>query len=318
MRTKLKGVLVGLLAACVVLPIATLPVFAQELKDASDRPYKPVTAEMYNNPPASEWLQYRRTNDGAGFSPLKQITPANVKNLEPIWSFSTGLTKGHEVVPVYHDGILFIVASYDVVFALDARSGKFLWRYDRDIPDKALSVVCCDVVNKGGVLYGDNFIYGTIDAHLVALNAKTGKVAWDTKVTDYAEGTTITNAPVVVHGNIITGMTGGEFGARGFLAAYNAEDGKIAWKTFTIPGPGEPGNDTWGASKDVADKDTWKHSGGTTWTNGYYDAANDIFWQPTGNPGPWAAYVRPGANAGSSSLIASMVKTATSSACIRR
>ena len=163
------------------------------------------------------------------------------------------------------------------MFALDARSGKFLWKYERDIPDKALSVVCCDVVNKGGVLYGDNFIYGTIDAHLVALNAKTGKVAWDTKVTDYSEGTTITNAPVVVHGNIITGMTGGEFGARGFLMAINAEDGKIAWKTFTIPGPGEPGNDTWGASKDVADKDTWKHSGGTTWTNGYYDAQNDIY-----------------------------------------
>ena len=131
---------------------------------------------MYNNPAPSEWYQYRRTNDGAGFSPLKQITPANVKNLEPIWSFSTGLTKGHEDVPQYHDGILFVVASYDVVFALDARSGKFLWRYDRDIPDKALSVVCCDVVNKGGVLYGDEFIYGTIDAHLVALNAKTGAV----------------------------------------------------------------------------------------------------------------------------------------------
>ena len=129
------------------------------------------------------------------------------------------MTKGHEDVPQYHDGILFVIASYDVVFALDARSGKLLWRYDRDIPDKALSVVCCDVVNKGGVLYGDDFIYGTIDAHLVALNAKTGAVHWDTKVTDYAEGTTITNAPVVVDGNIIIGMTGGEFGARGFLMA---------------------------------------------------------------------------------------------------
>ena len=206
-----------------------------------------------------------------------------MKNLEPIWSYSTGLTKGHEDVPQYHDGILFVVASYDVVFALDARSGKLLWRYDRDVPDKALSVVCCDVVNKGGVLYGDDFIYGTIDAHLVALNAKTGQVHWDTKVTDYAEGTTITNAPVVLHGNIITGMTGGEFGARGFLMAINAETGAIVWKTFTIPGPGEPGNDTWGNSKEVTD--TWKHSGGTTWTNGYYDAATDIYWQPTGQPG---------------------------------
>jgi glucose dehydrogenase len=173
------------------------------LTDASTRPYKTVTEQMYNNPPASEWLQYRRTNDGAGYSPLKQITPMNAKNLQPIWSYSTGLTKGHEVVPVYHDGILYVTASYNVIFALDARSGKLIWRYDRDIPDKALSVVCCDVVNKGGVLYGDNFIFGTIDAHLVALNAKTGAVAWDTKVTDYAEGTTITNAPVAIHDKIV-------------------------------------------------------------------------------------------------------------------
>ena len=301
MGTMKKGLLAAVASSLVLLTVAATPVFGQELKDASDRPYKPVTAEMYNNPAPSEWYQYRRTNDGAGYSPLKGITTANVKNLEPIWSYSTGLTKGHEDVPQYHDGILFVVASYDVVFALDARSGKLLWRYDRDIPDKALSVVCCDVVNKGGVLYGDDFIYGTIDAHLVALNAKTGQVHWDTKVTDYAEGTTITNAPVVVHGNIITGMTGGEFGARGFLMAINAETGAIAWKPFTIPGPGEPGNDTWGNSKEVTD--TWKHSGGTTWTNGYYDAETDIFWQPTGNPGPWAAYVRPGANAGSSSLV---------------
>ena len=147
---------------------------------------------MINNPPASEWLQYRRTNDGQGFSPLKQINTSNVKNLEPIWSFSTGLTKGHEVVPVYHDGVLVISASFNVFFGLDARSGKFLWKYERDLPDKALAVVCCDVVNKGGLLYGDNVYFGTIDSHVIALNAKTGKVVWDTKAADYAEGITIT------------------------------------------------------------------------------------------------------------------------------
>jgi len=126
MGTMKRGLLAAVASSLVLLTAASVPVFGQAPKDASDRPYKPVTAEMFNNPPASEWLQYRRTNDGAGYSPLKQIDTANVKNLEPIWSFSTGLTKGHEVVPVEHDGILFIVASYDVVFALDARSGKFL------------------------------------------------------------------------------------------------------------------------------------------------------------------------------------------------
>jgi alcohol dehydrogenase (cytochrome c) len=307
MGTMKRGLLAAVASSLVLLTVAAVPAFCQP--DASNRPYRTVTAEMFNNPPASEWLQYRRTNDGHGYSHLKLINTANVKDLEPIWSFSTGLTKGHEVVPVYHDGILFVVASYDVVYALDARSGKFIWKYERDIPDKALSVVCCDVVNKGGVLYGDNFIYETIDAHLVALNAKTGAVAWDTKIADYADGITGTAAPLVANGNIIAGMTGGEFGARGRLIAVNAETGQLAWVTYTIPGPGEPGNDTWGAGKGIADKDTYKHGGGTTWTTGYYDLKNDIIWWPTGNPGPWAAYVRPGANAGSSSLVAFDGKT---------
>ena len=104
--------------------------------------------------------------------------------LVPIWEFSTGLTKGHEVVPIEHDGVLVISASYNAFFGLDARSGKFLWKYERELPDKALAVVCCDVVNKGGVFYGDNVYFGTIDAHVIALNAKTGKLVWDTKVAD--------------------------------------------------------------------------------------------------------------------------------------
>ncbi len=296
MRIKMRVILGGFLAACMVPPIATLPAFSQE--DASNRPYKTVTQRMFNNPPASEWFQYRRTNDGHGFSPLKQITTANVKNLQAIWSFSTGVTAGHEVVPVYHDGILYITTSYNKVFALDARSGKFIWKYERDIPDKALSVVCCDVVNKGGVLYGDNFYFGTIDAHVIALNAKTGAVAWDTKVADYSDGITITNAPLVAKGKIISGMTGGEFGARGRLIALNAETGKIDWITYTIPGPGEPGNDTWGG------EESWKHGGGTTWTTGAYDEKAGLIYWPTGNPGPWMGAARPGDNIGSSSIIA--------------
>jgi len=296
MGTFKRGLLGVVASGLVLLTIAAVPAFAQ--KDASDRPYRTVTQEMFNNPPAGEWLQYRRTNDGQGYSPLAEINKANVKGLEPIWAFSTGLTKGHEVVPIEHDGVLVVSASYNVFFGLDARSGKFLWKYERDLPDKALSVVCCDVVNKGGVFYGDNVYFGTIDAHVIALNAKTGALVWDTKAADYSDGITITSAPLVVKGNIITGMTGGEFGARGFLEALNAETGKIVWKQWTVPGPGEPGNDTWGGT------DTWKHSGGTTWTTGYYDEKQNLIFWPTGNPGPWAAFVRPGANAGSSSLIA--------------
>jgi alcohol dehydrogenase (cytochrome c) len=195
--SKMKRGLSAVVASTpLLLAIASGPALGQA--DASNRPFRPVTAAMMSNPPASEWLQYRRTFDGHGFSPLTKITKANVGKLAPIWSFSTGLTKGHEVVPIYHDGVLVISASYNVFFGLDARSGKFLWKYERELPDRALAVVCCDVVNKGGVFYGDNVYFGTIDAHLIALNAKTGKLVWDTKVADYSDGITITGAPLVV------------------------------------------------------------------------------------------------------------------------
>ncbi len=295
--SKMKRGLSAVVASTpLLLAIASGPAFGQA--DASNRPFRAVTAAMMSNPPASEWLQYRRTFDGHGFSPLTKITKANVGKLVPIWEFSTGLTKGHEVVPIEHDGVLVISASYNAFFGLDARSGKFLWKYERELPDKALAVVCCDVVNKGGVFYGDNVYFGTIDAHVIALNAKTGKLVWDTKVADYSDGITITGAPLVVKGNIITGMTGGEFGARGRLIAVNAETGKIAWTTYTVPGPGEPGNDTWGGT------DTWKRGGGTTWTTGAYDEKQNLIFWPTGNPGPWNGSVRPGKNIGTASIIA--------------
>lgn len=292
-----KSMLGVFLVACVVLlTIATLPAFCQE--DASNRPYQAVTEKQLLDPPATDWLQYRRTYDGHAYSPLKQVNAQNVKNLTPIWTFSTGMTAGHEVVPVEHDGVLFITTSYNKVFALDARSGKFLWKYERDLPDKALSVVCCDVVNRGGALYGDKFYFGTIDAHVVALEAKTGKVAWDTKVAEYTDGITITGAPLFVKGNIITGMTGGEFGSRGRLIAVNAETGKIAWITYTVPGPGEPGSDSWGTGE------AYKHGGGTTWSTGAYDPKQNLIFWGTGNPGPWAGAVRPGDNLNTVSTIA--------------
>jgi alcohol dehydrogenase (cytochrome c) len=297
MCTKTKSMLGGLLTACsILLTIATVPAFCQD--DASTRPYQTVTDQLLLHPPDSDWLQYRRTYDGQGYSPLKQINAQNVKNLTPLWAFSTGLTGGHEVVPVEHDGILFITTSYDKVFALDARSGKFLWKYDRDLPEKSLAAVCCDVVNRGGALYQDKFYFGTIDAHLIALDVKTGKVVWDTKIADYSDNITITGAPLVVKGNVITGMTGGEFGSRGRLTAVNAETGKIAWQTYTVPAPGETGSDTWGNG------DAWKHGGAVTWSTGVYDPQQNLIFWGTGNPGPWAGETRPGDNLYSISTVA--------------
>jgi alcohol dehydrogenase (cytochrome c) len=289
MGIEKRSLLGGWLAACVIfLTIATLPAFCQE--DASTRPYQAVTDQQLLNPPDTDWLQYRRTYDGHGYSPLKQVNAQNVKNLTPVWAFSTGVSGGHEVVPVEHDGILFITTAYNKVYALDARSGKFLWKYEREIPEKALAAVCCDVVNRGGALYGDKFYFGTIDAHVVALDEKTGKVAWDTKVAEYKDAITITGAPIIVKGNVVTGMTGGEFGSRGRLIAVNAETGKIAWTTYTIPGPGEPGSETWGNG------DAWQHGGGGTWSTGVYDPQQNLIFWGTGNPGPWSGDKRPGDN----------------------
>jgi alcohol dehydrogenase (cytochrome c) len=294
-----KRVLVTCSALVVVLTIAiTLrPVHAADTTTTTTN-YEPVTDQRLLQPADGDWLQYRRTYDGHGYSPLTQINSQNVKDLVPVWSFSTGVNAGHEGTPIVNSGIMYVTASYNKLYALDAKTGKLLWKYDHEIPEKALGTACCDVVNRGVALYGDKVYMGTLDARVVALDAKTGKVAWSQKVADYKEAYGITAAPIVVKGKIITGMAGGEFGVRGFLAALNADTGEIAWKTYTVPGPGEPGHDTW-----PADSDAWKHGGASTWTTGVYDADQNLIFWGTGNPGPWAGDVRPGANLYSVSVL---------------
>ncbi len=263
--------------------------------------YQPVTAERLKNPEAGNWLSIRRTYDGWGYSPLEQITPANVKQLKPVWVFSTGETKVHEAAPLVNNGVMFISTPSDQVIAIDVKSGNLLWRYKRSRPSTA--IVAHDT-SRGVALYGDKVYFAAGTAVLVALDAKTGKEVWTTQVADNKAAYYISLAPLIAGGKVMVGASGGEFGVRGFVAAFDPETGKEQWRAYTIPAPGEPGSETWPAGGDQ-----WKTGGGSVWVTGNYDPATNLAYWGTGNGGPWMGDKRPGDNLYTSSTIAIDVAT---------
>ena len=204
--------------------------------------YQPVTAERLKHPEDGNWLMIRRTYDGWGYSPLDQITPANVARLKPVWVFSTGETRAHESAPIVNNGVMFVTTPMNQVIAIDAKSGNLLWRYRRKRPDGA---TVPHETNRGIALYGDKVYFAAGEAVLVALDAKTGKEVWTTEVADNRSTYYMTLAPLVAGGAVMVGASGGEFGIRGFVAAFHPETGKELWRTYTVPAPGEPGSETW-------------------------------------------------------------------------
>lgn len=200
--------------------------------------YQAVTAARLAAPADDDWLLYRRTYDGWGYSPLAEIDTSNVARLVPLWTFSTGVVEGHQAPPLVNDGILFVSTPRNQVIALDARTGDELWRYRRELPDDLFQL---HPTNRGVALWGERVYLATVDAHLVALDARTGEVVFDIEVADYLAGYYMTLAPLAVEGRILIGVSGGEFGVRGFIQAFDATDGTALWKTYTVPGPGEPG-----------------------------------------------------------------------------
>lgn len=281
------------MAFCTVVALFGLLVLAQAVGA-----YSAVTDGMLRNPPPEEWLQVQRTYQRTGFSPLDQVNRGNVANLVPVWAFSTGVTEGHEGQPLVHDGIMFITAAYNRLFALDAKTGDLLWKYERRLPQDVFPVVCCDVVNRGVALYGDKVYMGTLDAHVLAFDARTGRIVWDQTIANYKEGYVITSPPIAARGKIIVGHHGGEFGVRGFLVALDAETGRTVWKTYTVPGPGERGNESWTG-------DGWRRGGAAPWGIGSYDPELNLVYWTTGNPAPWMAEARgPGDHLYSNSVIA--------------
>ena len=257
--------------------------------------YSPVTDARLQNPEPENWLMTRGNYQGWSYSPLTQMNTANVKNLVPVWSFSTGVDSGHESPPIVNDGVMFMTTPYNQVIALDAKTGELLWRYKRELPDEFSAL---HNTNRGIGLHGDKVYLAALDAVLVALDAKTGKVAWEKQVEDWRTGYYMTLAPLIVHGKVMVGVSGGEFGVRGFVQAFDAQSGAAVWKTYTIPGPGEPGHETWEKA------DTWKRGGASVWMTGNYDPSTNLTFWGTGNGSPWFGDQRPGDNLYTASTVA--------------
>jgi alcohol dehydrogenase (cytochrome c) len=265
----------------------------------SPRAYSPVTDARLTSPEPRNWLMYRRTYDSWGYSPLERINARNVGTLVPVWTASTGTNEGHQSPPIVNDGVMFITTPFNQVFAFDAKTGDVKWRYRRQMP---ADIRMGHPTNRGVALYGDKVYMATSDAKVVALDAKTGAVVWEKAVADYNTGYYMTMAPLAARGKIMVGVSGGERGIRGFVVALDAETGNQVWKTYTIPGPGEPGNDTWPG-------DSWKTGGAPVWVTGSYDPKLGLTYWGTGNPGPWMGDARPGDNLYTSSVIALEVDT---------
>jgi len=262
--------------------------------------YKPVTAKRLLSPEPGNWLSIRRTYNGWGFSPLQLINVRSVTRLKPVWMVDTGEQRVHEAAPIVNGGAMFVTTPNNQVIALEAATGKVLWKYRRPrIPGANVP----HDTSRGVALYGNNVYFAAGDAIVVAIDAKTGKEVWATTVADNKSGYYISLAPLVANGKLMVGTSGGEYGVRGFVAALDPDTGKELWRTFTIPAPGEPGSETWPKGEQ------WKHGGAPIWVTGNYDPVTNLAYWGTGNGGPWMGDQRPGDNLYVTSVIAIDVAT---------
>ena len=242
------------------------------------------------------WLLYSGSYASQRYSLLKQIDPANAKNLELKWVFQAQSLQKFETTPLVVDGIMYLTQSPNDVVAVDAKSGRAFWIYHYATSPAARP--CCGIVNRGLAILGDTLFMATVDAHLVAIDAKDGHAVWNVKLAEASAGYAATMAPLVVKGKVIVGVAGGEFGVRGFISAFDAETGKQAWKFDTIPDPDQPGHDSWRGAD-------WEHGGGAVWMTGSYDPELNLTYWGTGNPGPdFNAEQRQGDNLYSDSVLA--------------
>jgi alcohol dehydrogenase (cytochrome c) len=247
-------------------PPASQPVSPQMLLDGLKDP--------------TRWLMFGGDYTAQRHSPLKQLTPANVGRLAPRWLFQTltpAAGRGFETTPIVLDGVMYITGNNNHAWALDARTGQQIWHYQRTLPEVR---VCCGMVNRGAAILGERLFMGTLDAHLVALDRKTGKVLWDSTVEEPKNGYSVTLAPLVVKNKVIVGVAGGDFATRGFIDAYDADTGARAWRFYTVPGEGEPGSESW------PNTTVMQRGGGAVWTTGAYDPALNLVYYGTGNPNP--------------------------------
>jgi len=244
------------------------------------------------------WLSYSGGYSSARYSTLTQLRPGNVDDLRLKWVFQAQSLESFETSPLVVDGVMYLTEAPNTVVALDAKLGRAFWRYE--YTPSADSRPCCGRINRGLAILGDSLFMATIDARLIAIDAITGQPIWMKTVANPAEGYAMTLAPLVVDDKVIVGVAGGEYGIRGFIAAYDAATGDEAWRFYTIPGPGEPGHETWEGGGDA-----WMHGGASIWVTGSYDPELNLTYWGIGNPGPdWNPDQRPGDNLYSDSVVA--------------
>ena len=279
-----------------------------------------VTDKMIENDAATpgDVLSWGIGQEGQRYSPLKKINTSTVSKLVPAWSFSFGGEKqrGQQSQPLIHNGKMFVTGSYSRIFALDAKTGAKLWKYEHRLPDGIMP--CCDVINRGAALYDNLVIFATLDAQIVALNQDTGEVVWKEKIDNYADGYSASAAPLIAEGLLLTGVSGGEFGVVGRVEARNPKTGELVWVRPTVEGHmgykfDKDGNKIEnGISGDRGKTwpgDLWKTGGAATWLGGSYNKKTGLAYFGTGNPAPWNSHLRKGDNLYSTSTVAIDVKT---------
>lgn len=264
---------------------------------------EPVTYErlLKADDEPGNWLMYSGNYRGYRHSKLDQINTTNVSRLHLKWIYQMQTTHHVETSPLVVDGIMYATRPPNDVAAIDTQTGRRLWYYHHPVPEKVYA--CCGQVNRGLAILGDRLFMATVDAKLIALDAKSGRLLWKTAQADYEQGYAGTVAPLIAKDKVIVGIAGGEYGIRGFVDAYDAATGKLVWRFYTIPGPGDPHFETW-------EGDSWKTGGGSTWTTGSYDPETNLTYWGVGNPGPdWNDDHRAGDNLFTDSMVALDVDT---------
>ncbi|MBV8751509.1 MAG: PQQ-dependent dehydrogenase, methanol/ethanol family [Hyphomicrobiales bacterium] len=273
-----------------VVPFAALAQTAEDLRNDGKTP--------------GDVLVYGMGYAGERFSPLTQINKDTVRRLVPVWAYSLSDLQGGEAFPIVKDGVIYIT-THNATAAVDALTGRQIWRVLHEYPPETLRVVCCGIVNRGAAIYQGMIIRALMDDRLVALDAKTGKEIWSVKSPDpvtYANGYAMTGAPLIVDGIVIMGVAGAEYSHRGLLEGYDAKTGKHLWRLYTIPAKGEPGSETWEGDSELT-------GGGSSWVTGTYDPELDLVYWGIGNPSPWNPRARQGDNLFTNSIFAVRPKT---------
>ena len=267
------------LAIIVAVLVSVHTLVGQERSTGSAPSFSPVTWERLLNAAdePDNWLMYSGTFSSQRFSRLDQIHTGNVGDLELKWTYQIPVVDRAETTPLVVDGVMFITEAPSNLVAVDAATGGVFWRYDHELPEDLR--LCCGRNNRGVSILGNTLYMSTLDAHLVAVDATSGNLVWNAEVANYEAGYSKTAAPLVVKDRVVTGIAGGEFGIRGFLDSYNASSGDREWRAYTIPGPDDPGNQTWSG-------ESWRTGGSPTWITGSYDPDLDLVYWGTGNPGP--------------------------------